>query len=164
MADHSSLADSELHENKGVASATNNSVATANAGATVWQKITEDNIDATDIFNINKVYLQVHIQDISTADTVYLYLPFAGTLTRVGTVLNAAISGADATITVRDNGGNSAGTITVAQSGSAAGDIDTLVPASNNTFTAGQKISISTDGASTGTARLDITLSFTVTG
>lgn len=165
MAEHSVLAEAELHENKGVSTAAANTVATANgSGATVWQKITSSSVDTSSIFTTNKAYLTAEIPDVSTSDTVYVYVPFAGTLTLVGTVLENAITVADSTVTIRNNGGSSAGTITIAYTGSAAGDVDSLSPASNNTFTAGQRLSIETDGASTTAAKLFVTLAFTVTG
>jgi hypothetical protein len=164
MALHSALAEAELHENKGVSTATNNTVATANgSGVTIWEKVGTDHINTSSIFNVNKSYVTLVIPDISTADTVYFYVPFGATLSSVGTVLENAITTADATVTVRNNGGSSAGTITVAYSGSAAGDIDTLTPASNNTFTAGQRLSVETDGLSDTAAKLFVTLVFTIT-
>jgi hypothetical protein len=44
---HSTLTGAELHENKGVASASDNTVATADSGATVWQKLTADHLTGT---------------------------------------------------------------------------------------------------------------------
>jgi hypothetical protein len=160
---HSTLAEAELHENKGVSTATDNTVATAASGATAWQKVNANMIDTTSIFGTNVFYLTCNLVDVSTAETAYLVVPFTGTLTKVETILGGAISGADATVTVSNTAGLSAGTLTIAQSGSAAGDIDTLTPASNNSFAAGTKISIATDGASTTAARLFITLTFTRT-
>jgi len=46
------------------------------------------------------------------------------------------------------------GTIIVAHSGSAAGDVNTLTPSSNNTVTADSFITIASDGASTNSATL----------
>jgi hypothetical protein len=165
MTEHSALAEAELHENKGVAAAAANTVATADgAGATVWQKITSSNIDTGSIFTVNKEYIHCVIPDVSTADTTYVYVPFAGTLTLVGTVLENTITTADSTVTVYNHAGASAGTITISYSGSAAGDIDSLSPVSNNTFTAGQRLGIATDGLSDTVAKLYVTLVFTVTG
>lgn len=164
MTAHSTLTGSELHENKGVASASNNTVATASGGNTVWQKIAANNIDNTSVFNVNKTYLTVELSDVSTAEKVYVYVPFTGTLTKVATVLQGAITGADSTITVRNNAGASAGTLTVSFTGSGAGDVDVLSPASNNTFTSGQVVSIETDGASSTAQKLFVTLSFNITG
>jgi hypothetical protein len=161
---HDALTGSELHENKGVASASDNTVASATSGATVWRKVNSSMIDTTSIFGVNKVYLCLDIVDVSTAETVYFYVPFAGTLTKINTILQGAITVADSTLTVRNNAGTSMGTITVANAGSAAGDLDSLTPGANNTFTAGQTGRISTDGASTTAARLLVLLEFTVTG
>jgi hypothetical protein len=162
---HSSLTGSDLHESKGVSTAAANTLYVADgAGSGSWQKIASGQINTSSIFNANETYLSVTIPDVSTADTVYVVVPFAGTLTKVWTVLDDAITVADATVTVRDHNGNSAGTITVAYSGSAAGDIDSLVPASNNTFTEGQRVRIQTDGASTTAALLTVSLVFTITG
>lgn len=164
MAIHSALADSELHENKGVAGATDGAVATATSGATVWQKIGPTNVDTSVIFTVNKCYLTTKFKDIASADSMYVLVPFAGTLDAVYTVLENAITTANNTVTVRNNAGTSMGTITVTQSGSAAGDVDSLLPVSNNIFTAGQTVHLDTDGASDTAAELYVTLVFTITG
>lgn len=44
---HSTLTGSNLHENKGVASASDNTVATASSGSTVWQKLTHNHLTTT---------------------------------------------------------------------------------------------------------------------
>jgi hypothetical protein len=160
---HSTLAEAELHENKGVSTATDNTVATAVSGATAWQKVNANMIDTTSIFGTNQFVLTCDFTDVSTAETIYLVVPFASTLTKVDTVLQGAISGADSTITVRNHAGLSAGTLTISQAGSAAGDIDSLTPASNNSFAAGTLVSLTTDGASTTVDRLFVTLTFTRT-
>ena len=103
------------------------------------------------------------IDDVSTAGQIYVVAPWAGTLIKVYSVLNGAITGSDAVLTVKNNAGTSAGTITVAQSGSAAGDLDSLEPSSNNTFAAGEKIEVETDGASTNAVAVSLTLVFDIT-
>jgi hypothetical protein len=50
------------------------------------------------------------------------------------------------------------GTLTITQSGSAAGDIDVLNPVSNNTVTNDSRISVETDGASDTTRKLFVTV------
>jgi hypothetical protein len=50
------------------------------------------------------------------------------------------------------------GTITVAYVGSAAGDVDTLAPLSNNTVTDDDYITVETDGGSTTAQRLWVTV------
>lgn len=100
------------------------------------------------------------ITDVSTAETIYIPIANAGTVAKVVTVLEGAITTADATLTAKNAAGTSMGTITVTQSGSAAGDVDTLAPVSNNTVAANAAITIETDGASSTAQRIFFT--FTV--
>jgi hypothetical protein len=155
MVAHASLTGANLHEPKGAASASADTVYVADgAGSGSWVKVDSANIDTTSIFNTNKFTLTAVLDDVSTASSVYIPMPFACTVNSVYSALQAAITGADATVTVRNNSDTSMGTLTIAQSGSAAGDVDSLSPSSNNTFTAGQRMRIQTDGASTDTAKL----------
>lgn len=163
MPEHSTLTGADLHENKGVSAASNNTVATASSAATVWQKVNSNMVDTTSIFDTNKGYYTGAFADVSTADEMFFPFPFAATITRVTTVLGGAITVGDSILTVTKTGGASMGTITVAQSGSAEGDIDTLSPVSNNTVTAGQYIKIANDGGSTDAQRLAVMVEFTRT-
>ena len=83
---------------------------------------------------------------LGTAGQVYVVCPFSGNVTKVYSVINGALTTADEVLTVKNNAGTSMGTITITQSGSAAGDVDSLTPSSNNAVTAGQVIEIETDG------------------
>lgn len=142
---HSTLTDPYLHEPKGVASASVGKVYVANgSGSGTW----------TAKESLVELSLEGYIENISTANTVYVPIPFAGTVMKVVTVLEAAIGSSDATITVKNAAAASMGTITVTQSGSAAGDVDTLSPSSNNTVAADSFITITTDGASVNSAAL----------
>ena len=139
---HSTLTGADLHEPKGAALATAGQVYVADgSGSGDWT------IRSNDV-------LSGYITDISTAGSVYVPIPNAGTVTKVVTVLEGAIGTADAVITVYDDAAASMGTITVAFTGSAAGDVDTLSPTSNNTVTDNTFIRIATSGASTNTIRL----------
>ena len=142
---HSSLTDPLIHEPKGVASASAGKVYVANgSGSGAWTS-KETLVGET---------LTGYIDNISASSTVYVPIPFAGTISKVVTVLEAAISSANATLTVKNAAAASMGTITVAQSGSAAGDVDTLAPSSNNTVAADSFITIASDGGSTNSATL----------
>tara|TARA_R110002124_G_scaffold134696_2_gene297462 strand:- start:984 stop:1454 length:471 start_codon:yes stop_codon:yes gene_type:complete len=142
---HSSLTDPLIHEPKGVASASVGKVYVANgSGSGTWTS-KETLVGET---------LTGYIDNISASSTVYVPIPFAGTISKVVTVLEAAISSANATLTVKNAAAASMGTITVTQSGSAAGDVDTLAPSSNNTVAADSFITIASDGGSTNTATL----------
>jgi hypothetical protein len=90
----------------------------------------------------------------------------AGTLTGVKTVINAALATGDATVQVKVNGTNSGSTttglITITQSASAAGDVDTCTPLTTNlTFVAGDVVSLTVGGASTATATFNAEVAYT---
>lgn len=100
-------------------------------------------------------YLEGVIADVSTAEVVYLPAPVAGTITSLRTVLEGAITVADAIITPKINGvAVTGGAITIANSGSAAGDTDSATPTAANTIAAGDYITVETDGGSTGAQRV----------
>lgn len=161
---HSTLTGAELHDCKGIDAASANTVRVADgAGSGAWQKVTSNEINTSSIFNTNSYVFTTILDDVSTASSVYIAFPFACTATKVTTVLQAAITGADSTITIRNHAGTASNTLTVAQSGSAAGDVDTVALSSNNTFTTDQKMQIETDGASTNTAKLVISILVTRT-
>lgn len=64
--EHSTLTTTNLHENKGVSTATDNTVATAVTGATVWAKLTASNLTGTG----NSFGAQLfHVRDEKTSGT-----------------------------------------------------------------------------------------------
>ncbi len=112
-------------------------------------------------FNTGDAFLNGAIVDISTADQIYIPIPegLEGEVVEIRSAIDAAISGADADLTAKIGGtAMTNGVITVAQSGSAAGDTDVAYPTGNNYVAAGDAIEIETDGASTGTAKCNITI------
>lgn len=164
MPSHVSITDPNLHEPKGVAAAAVDRVYVSNgAGSGAWQKIEADQIDIASIFNSNKGTMNGFITDISTAQTIYFVFPFACTIGDITTVLGGAITVANSVLTITKTGGGSLGTITITQSGSAEGDIDSLTPSSNNTLTANQWLKVVNDGGSTTAQPLSITVEYTRT-
>ena len=159
MANHSDLTDPELHEPKGIAAATSGQVYVADGAASgAFSLYPWANVSG------KKVALTVTIDNISTAGQVYVVSPFTGTISRVYSVINGAIGTADATLTPKIAGvAVTDGAITVAFSGSAAGDVDSSTPTAANTITAGAAIEIETDGASTNTVQCFVTLEITLT-
>lgn len=142
---HSTLTDPYLHEPKGVASASSGDVYVANgSGSGSW----------TAKETLIELSLEGYLEDVSAVETVYVPIPFAGTVSKVLTVLEGSIGSADSTVTVKNSAGTSMGTLTIANSGSAAGDVDILLPSANNTVTADSFITVESDGASTNTAKL----------
>lgn len=107
-------------------------------------------------------YLTTYLADVSTAGQCYVHVPTdfgSGKIVRIETVLNGAIATADAALTAKINGtAVTGGTITIANSSSAAGDRDSCVPTGANVVAGGDQIEIETDGASTNTIPVFITI------
>ena len=148
MALHSALTGADLHEPKGAPTATSGSVYISNgAGSGSWLP--------------PPFTLSATIADVSTAETVYLPIPYAGTVTKVVSVLTGSLTTADATVTVRNSAAASMGTLTITQAGSAAGDVDTLSPVANHTVSANSFMTIETNGASDTARKLELVVFIT---
>lgn len=156
---HKDIVDPDIHEPKGIGSASASTVYKADgAGAGSWVKITSGMVDASSIKNVNTSILNTILTDVSTASDVYIVVPFACTVTKCYSALQATINTADSVVTLKIGATPmTGGTMTITASGSAPGDIDSCTPTANNTLTAGQVITIDTDGGSTGTAALVLT-------
>lgn len=103
---------------------------------------------------LDQFLLTENIVDISTAGSYWVVSPYAGTIESIHTVINGAITTVDAGITFEIGGvAVTDSAITIAYSGSAAGDVDSSTPTAARTVTAGQAIEIVLDGASTNTVR-----------
>jgi len=113
--------------------------------------------------SLKKIRLYTSIADISTAGQIYVVSPVAGTISKIYSVINGAIGTADAVLTPKIAGtAITNGAITVAYSGSAAGDVDSSTPTAANTITAGAAIEIETDGASSNTVEVVLTIEITL--
>lgn len=109
------------------------------------------------------VYLNVKMTDISTASSVFLASPVAGTISLIQSVIDGAIATGDTTLTAEINTVAVTGSsITVTQSGSAAGDVDSAAPSAANTVAVGDTIELITDGASTNTVAGTFTVEITL--
>ena len=76
-------------------------------------------------------------------------MPDGGTIIKIFTSIKNAISSANAALTFEIGGvAVTGGGITVTQSGSAAGDVDTAEPTALNTVSEGGTIEMITDGGS----------------
>jgi len=151
---HSTLTGAELHEPKGAAGATANQIYISDgAGSGTW----------TTVNNTNKEIITYTIDDISTAASHWVVPGIAGDISKITTVLHGALGTADAALTFGIGGTAITGSaITVTQSGSAAGDVDTSSPTAANTVTVAQPVEIITDGASSNTVKCTVTLEIDV--
>lgn len=110
--------------------------------------------------DLRQISIPVPIADVGTAQTQIIAITAhnAGQLKRATHMLGAAISVADSLITIKKNGtALTGGTITVAYTSSAAGDID-FADFTNTFVVAGDYISVVNGGESTGAAPGCVTL------
>lgn len=85
--------------------------------------------------------------------------PVAGTITKIYSVIDGALTTGNATLTAAINGNAvTNGVVTVTQAGSAAGDIDVASPSAANTVAAGDLIAITPGGTNDAARTAAITL------
>ena len=114
-----------------------------------WNKRMED----------DEFVLTAKLADISTASSAYVISPFRGKIKKIYSVISGTIATANAVLTASIGGVNiTGGAITIAYSGSAAGDIDSCAPTAKNEVAEGQAIKITTNGASTNTVYSQLTI------
>ena len=107
---------------------------------------------------LNDYFLHAAIADVSTATSTFVPVPDGGKIIKIITALQGAIGTANGGITFEIGGtAITGGGITVTQSGSAAGDIDTAEPTAANDVAEDGSIEMITDGASTNTIKLVVT-------
>jgi len=107
---------------------------------------------------LNDYFLTSTIADISTASSTFVPVPDGGKVIKIITALQGAIGTANAAITFEIGGtAITGGGITVTQSGSAAGDVDTAEPTAANEVAEDGTIEMITDGASANTVKLNVT-------
>lgn len=145
---HKDIVDAERHEPKGASTATIDQVYAANgAGSGSWRELPWSDT--------------VVMDDVSAPSFEIIPLPFNCTVQTITFTLHGAITAADSTISVTRGGdGLSLGTQVISQAGSTEGTTFTLTTSSNNTITASthKYLKIATDGASSTTARMSITV------
>ncbi len=107
--------------------------------------------------------LCLDIADGSLDATYYVVAPFAGDITKIHTVIDAAVATADITVTAKiGSTGMTNGVVTITSSASGAGDVDVATPSANNTVTAGQAINfVVAGGGSGGTPRIHLVAQLT---
>jgi len=164
MALHKDLTGADLHEPKGASSASiNTTYFSDGAGSGTWRKVGLSDLSSA-ILGVNTFYLSVKLDDISTASSVFVPIVDDSSIVSATIVLGGAITSSDATLSFTRTDGSSLGsTITIPESGSAAGDSFSFTATTNQAIASSGFVKIETDGASTNVASVFITLKFTRT-
>ena len=107
---------------------------------------------------LNDYFLTAKITNISASGSTFVPVPDGGSVIKIITSIKNAISSANAALSWEIGGtAITGGGITVTQSGSAAGDVDTAEPTAANDVAEGGSIEMITDGASSNTIKLVVT-------
>jgi hypothetical protein len=106
--------------------------------------------------------LLVEFENPSTAQTLYLPSPTIGRVVRMASCINNSIGGSDEVITLGVNGHTMQ--LTITQSGSAAGDLDSVEHSPGIPVDMETSIHISSSGLSTGAYKARLAITFIPTG
>ena len=109
---------------------------------------------------LDRVYVSAHMTDLSTASSAFVVSPVRGYIKKAWSVIYNSISGADSVWTMKINGTAITGvSVTVANAGSAGGDMDTGAPTSLTTSFVNEndRIEFVSDGASSTTCATTFT-------
>lgn len=155
--EHKDITGVNVHEPKGVETATNGYVYKADgAGSGSWQS------PLVGINNLNIFHRDLVIDDISTANSrAYLYVPYNSVLTRVVGILQGPITVANAVVSLYRDGILLGQTLTIPFAGSGAGVKTILNLSPTYAFTPGQTLELRSDGGSTDAVVLNVSLEFT---
>lgn len=157
MASHKNLTGLDLHEPKGVATASINTVYLADGGGSgTW---TSKN---GDILNANIFALQGDMADIGAAlNSVFFYIPQKSQLSRLSCVLYAGLTTTNAILTIYIDGVLFADSLVVPFTGSTAGTKASVNIATVNTLNSGSVVEIRSDGGPANSVRATISLLMT---
>jgi hypothetical protein len=108
---------------------------------------------------LNQYAINLDIADGSADADYYVVCPHAGDVAKIYSVIDGTVGTADITLTPYIGATPiTNGAITITQSGSGAGDIDSATPTAANTVTAGQAIKFTVaGGGSGGSPRIHLT-------
>lgn len=100
---------------------------------------------------INKEYIPLRVTTLVGSNVYRVISKYAGTITRIDSIIEGILTTGDATLQAKLNGSNigstTTGLITITQAGSAAGDKDSATPATTNiTVAVGDELSLTVGG------------------
>lgn len=156
MPEHKDIVDPNIHEPKGVAAASADTVYVATgAGSGTWQKIGAASLDDAELPLVNKLYLTARMDDVANnPSTIYVPIPIDCTCAKISFAMGANLDALtpDGLLTFANNAGATMATQTITSGvGYEEGDVIEVTTSSNNTFTAGEALSITTDGTAEAT-------------
>lgn len=158
-AQHSALTGSSLHEPKYIQTA-----ATSDAGKVITPSASTAGTGDLRQLTLAEITAKsepvvLHFPDIGTAGSIYFVAPFDGSITKAWSAIYGAIATTDTILTLKINTVSvTNGSITIAFTSSAAGDIDSCTPSALNTFSEGDLLEIASDGATSSTQSASVTL------
>lgn len=173
MVEHVTITDPNIHEPKGVSTAPANRVYRANgAGSGVWSILGSNSLNMSEIEGVLTAdavagtfdlpypfYLTGVIADVSAPSSILFSIPHDVTIVGARYTLGGAITLANSTVSVTNAAAASLGTgTTIAFSGSGEGVGFSFTATANNVLTGPTWIKVATDGASTTTAPLYVTI------
>ncbi len=160
--EHNTLTGSSLHEPLPIDSA-----GTVDAGKVITPSAVSAgegvlrNLVESEVLT-KKTYITMRFPTFDTDTDIFYPINFAGVIENIRSAINASFTGADNTLTCKINGtGITNGVITIIQSGSAAGDVDTATPTANRTLAVGNYIQVTSNVAAS--SGVDANLIFEIT-
>lgn len=176
MVEHVSLTDPNLHEPKGVALATSGTVYVANGvGSGSWQTPPATGVGLVDSAgrfvgnNVEEalselwegsVCLTATLADVSSSSSILIPIPYSVSVVSIDMVLGGSITSTDATVSVLRSDGASMGDQIIPYLSSTEGSSVQFIPTGNSSldYSTHKYIKISSNGASTGSIPLYITI------
>lgn len=148
MALHKDLTGAELHEPKGIDTATIGTVYVATGtGTGTWADLHSGDL------TLNKYTLCAKMDDVSAAGNhVYFFIPQKSKIVSLSAVLANGITTANSVLTIYVNGVAYTDTLSINYAGSTAGSPFNMNAATANVLNPGVVVEVRTDGASDTTA------------
>lgn len=150
--EHATLSGAQLHEPKGIETASVGEVYVANgSGSGSW----EDPLAS--VYNQNIYFVDKRLNDIAAASSVFFNIPIKSQLTQLNVIPYGAVD-ADTDLSIYIDGVLFAQSLTVVAAGSGAGLKQSLSITVGNTVNAGDIVEIRSDGAATSSVIADVQL------